>query len=56
MACGEGQTLPHLPDANPKSYTGDILCRLSRLLPDFAEEKVETWNVGNEWAAEDDPF
>jgi DNA helicase-2/ATP-dependent DNA helicase PcrA len=44
------------PMLNPKSYTGDILCRPSRFLDDFPKEMVETWNVGNEWAAEDDPF
>ena len=43
------------PMLNPKSYTGDILCRPSRFLDDFPKEMVETWNVGNEWA-EDDPF
>ncbi len=44
------------PMLNPKSYTGDILCRPSRFLDDFPKEMVETWNVGNEWAVEDDPF
>lgn len=43
------------PMMNPKSYTGDILCRPSRFLNDFPKELVEVWNVGNEWA-EDDPF
>jgi hypothetical protein len=43
-----------MPD--PKSYNGDILCRPSRFLDDFPKETVETWNVGNEWVAEDDPF
>jgi len=43
------------PMLNPKSYTGDILCRPSRFLDDFPKELVETWNVGNEWT-EDDPF
>jgi DNA helicase-2/ATP-dependent DNA helicase PcrA len=43
------------PMLNPKSYTGDILCRPSRFLDDFPKEMVETWNVGNEWH-EDDPF
>ncbi len=43
------------PMLNPKSYTGDILCRPSRFLDDFPQELVETWNVGNEWG-EDDPF
>lgn len=44
------------PMLNPKSYTGDILCRPSRFLDDFPKEMVETWNVGNEWSSEDDPF
>ncbi|MBG7608423.1 MAG: ATP-dependent helicase [Verrucomicrobia bacterium] len=43
------------PMLNPKSYTGDVLCRPSRFLDDFPKEMVETWNVGNEWK-EDDPF
>ena len=44
------------PMLNPKSYTGDILCRPSRFLDDFPKEMVETWNVGNEWGSDDDPF
>jgi DNA helicase II / ATP-dependent DNA helicase PcrA len=44
------------PMLNPKSYTGDILCRPSRFLDDFPKEMVETWNVGNEWSTDDDPF
>lgn len=44
------------PMLNPKSYTGDILCRPSRFLDDFPKEMVETWNVGNEWSGDDDPF
>lgn len=43
------------PMMNPKSYTGDILCRPSRFLDDFPRELVEEWNVGNEWG-EDQPF
>jgi DNA helicase-2/ATP-dependent DNA helicase PcrA len=43
------------PMLNPKSYTGDILCRPSRFLDDFPKEMVETWNVGSEWS-DDDPF
>lgn len=43
------------PMLNPKSYTGDILCRPSRFLNDFPKELVEEWNVGSEWT-EDDPF
>ncbi len=44
------------PMLNPKSYTGDILCRPSRFLDDFPAELVETWNVGNNWSDDDDPF
>ena len=44
------------PMLNPKSYTGDILCKPSRFLEDFPKEMVETWNVGNEWSSDDDPF
>ncbi|MFK7850851.1 MAG: ATP-dependent helicase [Akkermansiaceae bacterium] len=43
------------PMLNPKSYSGDVLCRPSRFLEDFPKELVETWNVGDEWS-EDDPF
>jgi DNA helicase-2/ATP-dependent DNA helicase PcrA len=43
------------PMMNPKSYTGDILCRPSRFLDDFPRGLVEEWNVGNEWG-EDQPF
>ena len=43
------------PMLNPKSYSGDILCRPSRFLDDFPRELVETWNVGDEWS-EEDPF
>ena len=44
------------PMLNPKSYTGDVLCRPSRFLDDFPKEMVEEWNVGNEWVQDDDPF
>jgi hypothetical protein len=40
---------------NPKSYTGDVLCRPSRFLEDFPKHLVEVWNVGNEWV-DDEPF
>lgn len=43
------------PMLNPKSYTGDVLCRPSRFLNDFPKEMVEEWSVGSEWT-EDDPF
>lgn len=45
------------PMMNPKSYTGDIICRPSQFLEDFPATMVEEWNVGNEdpWA-EDEPF
>lgn len=45
------------PMLNPKSYTGEILCRPSRFLDDFPKEMVEVWNVGSEWTdTEYDPF
>jgi DNA helicase-2/ATP-dependent DNA helicase PcrA len=45
------------PMMNPKSYTGDIICRPSRFLEDFPAEMVEEWQVGNEDAwSDDDPF
>jgi DNA helicase II / ATP-dependent DNA helicase PcrA len=44
------------PMLNPKSYTGDVLCRPSRFLNDFPKEMVEEWSVGNEWVDHDDPF
>ncbi|MEO7100058.1 MAG: ATP-dependent helicase [Luteolibacter sp.] len=45
------------PMMNPKSYTGDIICRPSRFLEDFPTEMVEEWNVGNSdpWS-DDEPF
>ena len=45
------------PMMNPKSYTGDVICRPSRFLEDFPAEMVEEWQVGNEDAwSDDDPF
>ncbi len=45
------------PMMNPKSYSGDIICRPSRFLEDFPVEMVEEWQVGNSeaWGA-DEPF
>ncbi len=45
------------PMMNPKSYSGDIICRPSRFLEDFPPELVEEWKVGNSggWD-EDEPF
>ena len=42
---------------NPKSYTGDVICRPSQFLEDFPQELVEEWNVGNSdpWS-DDEPF
>jgi DNA helicase-2/ATP-dependent DNA helicase PcrA len=42
---------------NPKSYTGDVICRPSRFLEDFPAELVEEWKVGNDdaWSG-DEPF
>ena len=45
------------PMLNPKSYTGDIICRPSRFLEDFPQELVEEWQVGNSGGWGDDvPF
>jgi DNA helicase-2/ATP-dependent DNA helicase PcrA len=45
------------PMMNPKSYTGDVICRPSQFLEDFPVELVEEWNVGNEDAwSDDEPF
>jgi DNA helicase-2/ATP-dependent DNA helicase PcrA len=45
------------PMMNPKSYSGDVICRPSQFLDDFPQNLVEEWNVGNDdsWA-EDEPF
>jgi DNA helicase II / ATP-dependent DNA helicase PcrA len=45
------------PMMNPKSYTGDVICRPSQFLEDFPQDLVEEWNVGNSdpWA-DDEPF
>jgi DNA helicase-2/ATP-dependent DNA helicase PcrA len=45
------------PMMNPKSYTGDVICRPSRFLDDFPAELVEEWQVGNadSWS-DDEPF
>jgi len=45
------------PMMNPKSYSGDIICRPSRFLEDFPAEMVEEWQVGNSdpWG-DDEPF
>ncbi len=45
------------PMMNPKSYSGDIICRPSRFLEDFPAELVEEWQVGDADAwSEDEPF
>jgi len=44
------------PMMNPKSYSGDIICRPSRFLEDFPQDLVEEWNVGNQDPWSDDPF
>ena len=45
------------PMMNPKSYTGDVICRPSQFIEDFPAELVEEWNVGNEDAwSDDEPF
>jgi len=45
------------PMMNPKSYTGDIICRPSQFLDDYPQHLVEEWNVGNDnpWA-DNEPF
>ena len=45
------------PMMNPKSYTGDVICRPSRFLDDFPVALVEEWQVdkGDSWSDED-PF
>ncbi|MCX8496398.1 MAG: ATP-dependent helicase [Akkermansiaceae bacterium] len=45
------------PMMNPKSYSGDIICRPSRFLEDFPPELVEEWQVGepDPWN-DDEPF
>ena len=45
------------PMMNPKSYSGDVICRPSRFLEDFPAEMVEEWQVGNanSWS-DDQPF
>jgi DNA helicase-2/ATP-dependent DNA helicase PcrA len=45
------------PMMNPKSYSGDIICRPSQFLEDFPQDLVEEWNVGNDnpWS-DDEPF
>ncbi len=45
------------PMMNPKSYTGDVICRPSRFLEDFPPELVEEWQVGEpEPWNDDEPF
>lgn len=44
------------PMMNPKSYTGDIICRPSRFLDDFPVSLVEEWRVGAESPWGDEPF
>jgi DNA helicase-2/ATP-dependent DNA helicase PcrA len=45
------------PMTNPKSYSGDYICRPSQFLEDFPAELVEEWNVGNKDAwSDDEPF
>jgi DNA helicase-2/ATP-dependent DNA helicase PcrA len=45
------------PMMNPKSYSGDVICRPSQFLEDLPQDLVEEWNVGNEdpWS-DDEPF
>jgi DNA helicase II / ATP-dependent DNA helicase PcrA len=45
------------PMMNPKSYSGDVICRPSQFLEDFPQDLIEEWNVGNSdpWS-DDEPF
>ena len=45
------------PMTNPKSYSGDFICRPSQFLEDFPQDLIEEWNVGNDnpWS-DDEPF
>jgi DNA helicase-2/ATP-dependent DNA helicase PcrA len=45
------------PMMNPKSYSGDVICRPSGFLADFPATLVEPWDVGSANAGwHDDPF
>jgi DNA helicase-2/ATP-dependent DNA helicase PcrA len=45
------------PMTNPKSYSGDVICRPSSFLDDFPPELVEEWDVGDSDAwSENEPF
>ncbi len=46
------------PMTNPKSYSGDVICRPSQFLDDFPAERVEEWDVSGDddgWC-DDEPF
>ncbi len=45
------------PMMNPKSYSGDVICRPSSFLDDCPAQMMEEWNVGEEnvWS-DDEPF
>jgi DNA helicase-2/ATP-dependent DNA helicase PcrA len=45
------------PMMNPKSYSGDVICRPSGFLDEFPSELVEPWRVssGDEWS-DNEPF
>jgi DNA helicase-2/ATP-dependent DNA helicase PcrA len=46
------------PMMNPKSYSGDVICRPSQFLDDFPQDLVEEWDVGGDMDAwdEDESF
>ena len=45
------------PMMNPRSYTGDVICRPSRFLGDFPPDMVEEWRIGSgRESGGDDPF
>jgi DNA helicase II / ATP-dependent DNA helicase PcrA len=45
------------PMMNPKSYTGDVICRPSQFLDDYPQHLIEEWKVGNDnpWS-DDEPL
>ena len=44
------------PMTNPKSYSGEVICRPSAFLDEFPPELVEEWEVGGEEWSDDEPF
>jgi len=44
------------PLFNPRSYSGDVVCRPSRFFEDFPQELIEHWNVGDGGFSDEIPF